>query len=244
MANLKGSNTSQTQTGSTKDASKVHTPNHGRRYSNFADLDPIDRLDQSGIPGVSFHHDGPFDVISPKRNSKDNRNAPILAFPGEKDEPSENLKTIPKPKLSKRLEKDDIDILDDIFGVNDVDEDDSDSEDENDDDDDYLLDRGDDTRRADLMHGQYTEGLGSTTFLAGTGAPSRSNTLNRGSGNNIELQDFGTNNNDIEERDLLGEDTDLLSAATVSNGYERFGKEENLIDLDTNVTKRTTTSHI
>lgn len=240
MTDSKGNSSSQSQTNGAN--SKVRTPGHGRRYSNFADLDPIDRLDQSGIPGLSFHHDGPFDVISPKRNSRDNQNAPILAFPDEKDVPIETLRTVPKPKLSRRAEKDDIDILDDIFGVNDVDEDNSDSADD-DGDDDFLLDPDDTVARSNIVHGQYTDGLGSTTFLAGAGAPSRSNTLNRGSGNDVELVDFSSDH-DGDERDLLDNDNDLLSAAPVSNGYERFGKEENLIDLDTNVTKRTAASHI
>ncbi|VEU21485.1 DEKNAAC102764 [Brettanomyces naardenensis] len=44
-------------------------------------LDTIDKLDVTGFyGGAGFHHDGPFDACTPHRN-KDNKQAPVLAFP-------------------------------------------------------------------------------------------------------------------------------------------------------------------
>ncbi|ORY12495.1 Pal1 cell morphology protein-domain-containing protein [Clohesyomyces aquaticus] len=45
-------------------------------------LDLIDKLDVSGIYGPSlFHHDGPFDACNPHRNRKKDHRAPMEAFP-------------------------------------------------------------------------------------------------------------------------------------------------------------------
>ena len=45
-------------------------------------LDLIDKLDVSGIYGPSlFHHDGPFDACNPHRNRKKDNRAPMQAFP-------------------------------------------------------------------------------------------------------------------------------------------------------------------
>lgn len=45
-------------------------------------LDLIDKLDVSGIYGPSlFHHDGPFDACNPHRNRKKDHRAPMQAFP-------------------------------------------------------------------------------------------------------------------------------------------------------------------
>ncbi|KAB2570273.1 putative membrane associated protein pal1 protein [Lasiodiplodia theobromae] len=45
-------------------------------------LDLIDKLDVSGIYGPSmFHHDGPFDACNPHRNRKGSQRAPMQAFP-------------------------------------------------------------------------------------------------------------------------------------------------------------------
>ena len=43
-------------------------------------VDTIDKLDATGIFGGSFHHDGPFDAVTPHRN-KDIKIAPVMAFP-------------------------------------------------------------------------------------------------------------------------------------------------------------------
>ncbi|KAF2200116.1 Pal1-domain-containing protein [Delitschia confertaspora ATCC 74209] len=45
-------------------------------------LDLIDKLDVSGIYGPSlFHHDGPFDACNPHRNKRKDHRAPMQAFP-------------------------------------------------------------------------------------------------------------------------------------------------------------------
>ncbi|TKX18197.1 hypothetical protein C1H76_9670 [Elsinoe australis] len=45
-------------------------------------LDVIDKLDVTGIYGQGlFHHDGPFDACNPHRNRKNNQRAPMQAFP-------------------------------------------------------------------------------------------------------------------------------------------------------------------
>ncbi|KAF2091829.1 Pal1-domain-containing protein [Saccharata proteae CBS 121410] len=45
-------------------------------------LDLIDKLDVTGIYGPSlFHHDGPFDACNPHRNRKKDHRAPMQAFP-------------------------------------------------------------------------------------------------------------------------------------------------------------------
>lgn len=53
-------------------------------------LDTIDRLDVTGFfGGGKFHHDGPFDACTPQRN-KDNKAAPVNAFPV--DGPNNSIK--------------------------------------------------------------------------------------------------------------------------------------------------------
>ncbi|CAB4252016.1 some similarities with Saccharomyces cerevisiae YHR097C Putative protein of unknown function [Maudiozyma barnettii] len=196
-------------------------------------MDVIDKLDQSGFPGLPFHHDGPFDVISPGRNSRDNKNAPILAFPNEKNEP---IVSIPKRTHSKREEKIDIDILDDIFGANDVDDDDS-----------YMTESDSfrDNSESDIMeagtiHGSYTEGLGTSTFLDGTGAPSRRADAQRKQASSELLIDFSNENDkngNSEENGFKEENKNLKNGN--STNYERFSKDDNLIDLDNTITERT-----
>lgn len=43
-------------------------------------VDSIDKLDVTGLFGGSFHHDGPFDAVTPHRN-KNSKAAPVMAFP-------------------------------------------------------------------------------------------------------------------------------------------------------------------
>ncbi|RPA95017.1 Pal1-domain-containing protein [Choiromyces venosus 120613-1] len=55
------------------------------RKKNGAPLDVIDKLDVTGIYGSGlFHHDGPFDACNPHRNAKNSRRlAPVHAFPAD-----------------------------------------------------------------------------------------------------------------------------------------------------------------
>ncbi|SMN18099.1 similar to Saccharomyces cerevisiae YHR097C Putative protein of unknown function [Maudiozyma saulgeensis] len=207
----------------------------GRKLSINTDtnMDIIDKLDQSGFPGSSFHHDGPFDVISPGRNSKDNKNAPILAFPNDKNEP---IVSIPRRTHSKREEKTDIDILDDIFGVNDVDDDDSYMTES----DSFRENSESDIMEAGTIHGTYTEGLGTSTFIDGSGAPSRRTGIQRTHANDELLIDFSNKNDndrDSDDNEVTDETVGLINSN--STNYERFSKDENLIDLDNTITERT-----
>ncbi|CCE63286.1 hypothetical protein TPHA_0E01940 [Tetrapisispora phaffii CBS 4417] len=45
-------------------------------------VDSIDKLDVTGLFGGSFHHDGPFDAVTPHRN-KNMKAAPVMAFPAD-----------------------------------------------------------------------------------------------------------------------------------------------------------------
>ena len=53
-----------------------------RRVRKPQGLDLIDKLDVSGIYGPSLiHHDGPYDAVQPHRNRKKDHRAPMHAFP-------------------------------------------------------------------------------------------------------------------------------------------------------------------
>ncbi|KAH9859665.1 hypothetical protein IAQ61_011446 [Plenodomus lingam] len=53
-----------------------------RRTRKPQGLDLIDKLDVTGIYGPSMiHHDGPYDAVQPHRNRKKDQNAPMHAFP-------------------------------------------------------------------------------------------------------------------------------------------------------------------
>lgn len=144
-------------------------------------VDTIDKLDVTGLFGGSFHHDGPFDAVTPHRN----RNAkapPVMAFPA--DGPNNSIGGPPTNNKST---------MDEMFGR------------ENLDDEDGLYS---DIRRsgtvngmtthqamkanykksftpknnevgifdtigsgAEMVYGETTEGLGSSTFLDGAPAP-------------------------------------------------------------------------
>ncbi|KAG0637290.1 Pal1 cell morphology protein-domain-containing protein [Tuber brumale] len=55
------------------------------RKKNGVPLDVIDKLDVTGIYGSGlFHHDGPFDACNPHRNARNSRRlAPVHAFPAD-----------------------------------------------------------------------------------------------------------------------------------------------------------------
>lgn len=140
-------------------------------------VDTIDKMDVTGLFGGSFHHDGPFDACTPQRN-KNNKVAPVLAFPADG----------PNNTVGRRTSKKST--LDEVFGRETVDDD---SETLN-----QLQDRAylfnkansststldaikpnsknitqfDSKMKTELVHGPTTMGLGSTTFLDGAPASS------------------------------------------------------------------------
>ena len=57
-------------------------PKTGKRVRKPQGLDLIDKLDVTGIYGPSMiHHDGPYDAVQPHRNRKKDQRAPMEAFP-------------------------------------------------------------------------------------------------------------------------------------------------------------------
>ncbi|CAI4365024.1 BDN_1c_G0011840.mRNA.1.CDS.1 [Saccharomyces cerevisiae] len=155
-----------------REASSSSTPSKkGKRKSKVIvpkNVDTIDKLDVTGLFGGSFHHDGPFDAVTPHRN-KNNKAAPVLAFPV--DGPNSTIGGASTKKSA----------LDEVFGRDDTDDSDI-----------YqyssqTLRRGGDTQDAikanvgnvqqmdaknktELVHGPVTAGLGSSTFLDGAPA--------------------------------------------------------------------------
>lgn len=133
-------------------------------------VDTIDKLDVTGLFGGSFHHDGPFDAVTPHRN-KNSKAAPVLAFPA--DGPNSTIGGVSTKKSA----------MNEVFGVE-----------EDDDTDLYnIRDRTvgssssvntkdairgnvgeikqvDIKSKTERVHGPTTYGLGSTTFLDGAPA--------------------------------------------------------------------------
>ncbi|OXB45366.1 hypothetical protein B1J92_A02409g [Nakaseomyces glabratus] len=145
-----------------KRKNKVATPKN---------VDTIDKLDVTGLFGGSFHHDGPFDAVTPHRN-KNTKAAPVLAFPA--DGPNSTIGGVTSKKSA----------MNEVFGVE-----------EDDDDNDLYRISGQvagsttsvntkdaikpnvgDIKQMDIksktekIHGPTTVGLGSTTFLDGAPA--------------------------------------------------------------------------
>lgn len=143
-------------------------------------VDTIDKLDVTGLFGGAFHHDGPFDACTPHRN-KNNKVAPVLAFPADGPNSSISGATANKSAMNE------------VFGRDDIDDDDA-----------YLyksrqkqgdvsvmsrvnasnstldairpnannITQFDAKAKTELVHGPTTVGLGSTTFLDGAPAVS------------------------------------------------------------------------
>ncbi|KAK4552481.1 hypothetical protein LTR86_010325 [Recurvomyces mirabilis] len=127
-------------------------------------LDIIDKLDVTGIYGQGlFHHDGPFDACNPHRNAKGGRRPPPMqAFP----EGSANMALGGAGPVRSRID------LDKFHGRGE----DAFS--------DYAVTRKADTTtivnphdRVEPVHGNETEGLGTSTFL--DGAPASRSALQR-----------------------------------------------------------------
>ncbi|KAK5110073.1 hypothetical protein LTR62_006318 [Meristemomyces frigidus] len=119
-------------------------------------LDIIDKLDVTGIYGQGlFHHDGPFDACNPHRNAKGGRRpAPMQAFP----EGSANMALGGAGPLRSRID------LDKFHGRGDEGFSD------------YAVTRKTDTaiissvHGVEPVHGDETDGLGTSTFLEGAPA--------------------------------------------------------------------------
>ncbi|CAO2653174.1 Nn.00g025850.m01.CDS01 [Neocucurbitaria sp. VM-36] len=131
-----------------------------RRVRRPQGLDLIDKLDVTGIYGPSMiHHDGPYDAVQPHRNRKKDQRAPMHAFPVG----SANNSLGGSGPLNSKID------LDRIHGRG--------AE--------GFTDFGGTERewqkprpetefsvkgREDIMHGEQTHGLGTSTFLEGAPA--------------------------------------------------------------------------
>ncbi|CAI4545612.1 AFI_G0026210.mRNA.1.CDS.1 [Saccharomyces cerevisiae] len=219
-------------------------------------VDTIDKMDVTGLFGGSFHHDGPFDACTPQRN-KNNKVAPVLAFPA--DGPNNTV----GGRTSKKS------TLDEVFGRETVDDD---SETLN-----QLQDRAylfnkanssttildaikpnsknitqfDSKMKTELVHGPTTMGLGSTTFLDGAPASSaaikqdvinhaqesrRKNSIARKKSlpsrrhlqvNNNNLKLVKTHSGHLEQKDVDDNRTSVPVTATQGSGHEDVVKKEN-----------------
>ncbi|KAK5656219.1 hypothetical protein OQA88_4980 [Cercophora sp. LCS_1] len=124
-------------------------------------LDIIDQLDATSIYGTGiFHHDGPFDAVNPHRNKPGSRRAPMQAFP--KDSLNNSLGG--SGPLNKRPDHaafmgrhDDEAFKEWSSGAKER----SDTKD---------APVFDPTSRGDVLHGNESMGLGTSTFLEGTPA--------------------------------------------------------------------------
>ncbi|OWB59497.1 hypothetical protein B5S29_g355 [[Candida] boidinii] len=102
-----------------REHSSSHHHSSGRRHRSKKvvldkpkNLDTIDKLDVTGFfGGGAFHHDGPFDACTPHRN-KDNKAAPVMAFPV--DGPNSSLKM--PASVNRKAET-----MDMVFGIRDED---------------------------------------------------------------------------------------------------------------------------
>lgn len=127
-------------------------------------VDTIDKLDVTGLFGGSFHHDGPFDACAPHRN-KNNKSAPVLAFPV--DGPNSTIGGAITKKSA----------MSEVFGVDDIDDDSFLYSSKNSSSKDALrssaskyIQNMDTKNRTQQVHGVETYGLGSSTFLDGAPA--------------------------------------------------------------------------
>ncbi|SMN19693.1 similar to Saccharomyces cerevisiae YHR097C Putative protein of unknown function [Maudiozyma saulgeensis] len=148
-------------------------------------VDTIDKLDVTGLFGGSFHHDGPFDACTPHRN-KNSKAAPVMAFPA--DGPNSTIGGTFRKKSA----------IDEVFGVDDADDDLYQAKGANSSKD-AIRTNIDDLRQVDAkskaekVHGPTTSGLGSTTFLDGAPAPTR--TIQRGQSVSYRQTSYNSNGN-------------------------------------------------
>ncbi|CCH62457.1 hypothetical protein TBLA_0H01700 [Henningerozyma blattae CBS 6284] len=177
-------------------------------------VDTIDKLDVTGLFGGSFHHDGPFDAVTPHRN-KNAKAPPVMAFPADGPNSTIGGASTAKSAMDELFGRESIDDEDHIYSsvnsngvrragtigstmgvsrhlsLNNKD----------------VIRPGNtnmvflDTRtKAEAVHGETTAGLGSSTFLDGAPAPApvsqnrmpSNNTVRR---NKTFSQRMGSNNN-------------------------------------------------
>ncbi|KAL3230187.1 hypothetical protein RNJ44_01550 [Nakaseomyces bracarensis] len=199
-------------------------------------VDTIDKLDVTGLFGGSFHHDGPFDAVTPHRN-KNSKAAPVLAFPA--DGPNSTIGGVSTKKSA----------MNEVFGVE-----------EDDDTDLYnIRDRSvgstasvntkdairgnvgefkqvDVKSKTDKVHGPTTYGLGSTTFLDGAPASKaaiRDDIRNHSQGNRMGVQ----RHKSLSQRlGIAGENSRSGSRANelsrtrsgpTEDGHDRYRSESN-----------------
>ncbi|CAI4051808.1 hypothetical protein N7582_005291 [Saccharomyces uvarum] len=227
-----------------KSRSKVKPPKN---------VDTIDKMDVTGLFGGSFHHDGPFDACTPQRN-KDNKVAPVLAFPA--DGPNNTVGGGTSKKST----------LDEVFGRETVDEDPSRLN--NLQDRAYLYNKAnsstttldaikpnkknitqfDSKMKTELVHGPTTMGLGSTTFLDGAPASTaairqdvinhaqesrRKNSISRKKSlprrhlqvNNNNLKLVKTHSGHLEQNETS--DNPTTASTTYGSGYDDVARNEN-----------------
>ncbi|CCK68870.1 Pal2p KNAG_0B04360 [Huiozyma naganishii CBS 8797] len=131
---------------------KTHHHHHRSSKDNTR-LDTIDKLDVTGIfSQAGFHHDGPFDAARPQRNRRNDKNAPVLAFPMNGENSS-----LTRPRLQNSTKSFSSTSDDSSSSVG-------------------ITRRGtvsgqfDSATRSRMVHSQSTAGLGSSTFLDGAPA--------------------------------------------------------------------------
>lgn len=118
-------------------------------------LDLIDKMDVTGLFGPGrFHHDGPFDACNPHRN-KDKSNAPVKAF--DLAGPNNSLSVV-DPEYSRYMQEETVYGRHSSVAGGPA----------------LLSEHPDDTFSATddnkPLHGRFTAGLGTSTFLDGTPA--------------------------------------------------------------------------
>ncbi|KAL5116448.1 hypothetical protein ACEQ8H_005684 [Pleosporales sp. CAS-2024a] len=124
-------------------------------------LDLIDKLDVSGIYGPSMiHHDGPYDAVQPHRNRKKDARAPMEAFPAG----SANNSLGGSGPLNSKID------LDRIHGRGAEGFTDFGSHDVVDLKKPRVEAEYNAKGRCDIVHGEQTHGLGTSTFLEGAPA--------------------------------------------------------------------------
>lgn len=200
-----------------KDASPSRKEKRKGKVVIPKNVDTIDKLDVTGLFGGSFHHDGPFDAVTPHRN-KNTKAAPVLAFPA--DGPNSTIGGVTTKKSA----------MNEVFGV----------EEEDDDADLYnIRDRSigstasvntkdairgnvGDIKQVDVkskterVHGPTTYGLGSTTFL--DGAPASQAAIR----DDIRTHSH-SNRSGIQRHKSLSQRLGIAGEGNRNNGYRSNG---------------------
>ncbi|KAF8418823.1 Pal1 cell morphology protein-domain-containing protein [Tirmania nivea] len=196
--------------------------NNSSRGKKGSPLDIIDKLDVTGIYGSGlFHHDGPFDACNPHRN-KNNRRAPMEAFPA--DSANQSLTGFgPMPEKGDHSK---------VYGNRDAEayNDFSMSAGRHGSSDDVLKKPGnlrstsfDPVARVEPVHGDETLGLGSSTFL--DGAPASKKAI---------LQQI----EEAQQAEALGEKGGLGRKKSLSHKLPGFSRSKGRFTADTTSRRR------